>query len=221
MHRFFDPWTGPLSTRFAATFVLVAGVGVTLLTRAGSIGDRAARPPPPAGPSCVAGLVLYGGGLLLDEIWDGTILPYYGAMFVVAAAALHAVARRWIVAVGAGAALAGALDRVVAARAAARRPRHRAGSMRPDRTRRVASARRVRQRHPSAAAVAGVPVRRHRPRPLLGHAGWRPVAIGLGAVLFVLATLLSVRRRAARCALLSTDPWSAASCTRRAPSAPR
>ena len=31
--RFFDPWTGPLSTRFAATFVLVAGVGVTLLTR--------------------------------------------------------------------------------------------------------------------------------------------------------------------------------------------
>ena len=29
----FDPWTGPLSTRFAATFVLVAGVGVTLLTR--------------------------------------------------------------------------------------------------------------------------------------------------------------------------------------------
>ena len=31
--RFFDPWSGPLSTRFAATFVLVAGVGVTLLTR--------------------------------------------------------------------------------------------------------------------------------------------------------------------------------------------
>ena len=30
---FFDPWNGPLSTRFAATFVLVAGVGVTLLTR--------------------------------------------------------------------------------------------------------------------------------------------------------------------------------------------
>ena len=26
----FDPWTGPLSSRFAATFVLVAGVGVTL-----------------------------------------------------------------------------------------------------------------------------------------------------------------------------------------------
>jgi hypothetical protein len=31
--RFFHPWQGPLSTRFAATFVLTAGVGVTLLTR--------------------------------------------------------------------------------------------------------------------------------------------------------------------------------------------
>ena len=30
--RLFDPWEGVLSTRFAATFVLVAGVGVTLLT---------------------------------------------------------------------------------------------------------------------------------------------------------------------------------------------
>ena len=28
----FDPWTGPLATRFAATFVLVAGVGITLMT---------------------------------------------------------------------------------------------------------------------------------------------------------------------------------------------
>ena len=36
----FDPWIGPLSTRFAATFVLVAGVGVTLLTRRG---DRRRR----------------------------------------------------------------------------------------------------------------------------------------------------------------------------------
>ena len=34
--RFFHPWEGPLSTRFAATFVLTAGVGVTLLTRRAS-----------------------------------------------------------------------------------------------------------------------------------------------------------------------------------------
>ena len=30
--RWFDPWTGVLSTRFAATFVVVAGAGVSLLT---------------------------------------------------------------------------------------------------------------------------------------------------------------------------------------------
>ena len=43
--RFFDPWTGPLSTRFAATFVLIAGVGVTLLTRRSIRDDRAAVAP--------------------------------------------------------------------------------------------------------------------------------------------------------------------------------
>src|SRR6187402_2621121 len=37
--RFFHPWEGPLSTRFAATFVLTAGVGVTLLTRR-AVADR-------------------------------------------------------------------------------------------------------------------------------------------------------------------------------------
>ena len=33
------------------------------------------------------GLLLYAFGLLFDFIWPGTILPYYGAMFVVAALA--------------------------------------------------------------------------------------------------------------------------------------
>lgn len=101
----FDPWIGPLSTRFASTFVLVAGVGVTLLTRR-SIGDRAA----------VAdrrltllrrGLVLYAGGLLLDTIWNGTILPFYGVMFAVGAA-LFTLRSRWVLAVGLVAAVLGA-----------------------------------------------------------------------------------------------------------------
>ena len=83
INRFFDPWTGPLSTRFAATFVLVAGVGVTLLTRR-SIGDRDAVRRRRL-TLVRRGLVLYGGGLLLDEIWEGTILPYYGVLFVLAA----------------------------------------------------------------------------------------------------------------------------------------
>ena len=93
----FDPWRGPLSTRFAATFVLVAGVGVTLLTRT-AIGTpervtaarwRLAR----------RGVLLYVVGLLVDEVWPGTILPYYGVMFVLAAA-MFTWRTRWIVFAG-------------------------------------------------------------------------------------------------------------------------
>ncbi len=49
LDELFDPWAGPLSTRFAATFVLVAGVGVTLLTR------RAPSATPRASPRCAGG----------------------------------------------------------------------------------------------------------------------------------------------------------------------
>lgn len=99
----FDPWTGPLSTRFAATFVLVAGVGVTLLTRRVWSPDlvivarwQLAR----------RGLVLYLLGLLLDRIWPGTIITYYGAMFALAAL-LFTLRTRWVLTVGGVAALAG------------------------------------------------------------------------------------------------------------------
>lgn len=105
---FFDPWTGPLSTRFAATFVLTAGVGVTLMTRS-SIGDpdrmrtmqwRLVR----------RGLLLYGGGLLFDMIWAGSILSFYGAMFVLAAL-LVTWRSRWVIVVGAAAAVGAAAIR--------------------------------------------------------------------------------------------------------------
>jgi uncharacterized protein len=104
----FDPWVGPLATRFAATFVLVAGVGVTLMT-ASSVGDpdritalrwRLVR----------RGTVLYLGGVALDLIWPGTILPFYGAMFVVAAA-VFSWRTRWVVTTGVLAALGGAAVR--------------------------------------------------------------------------------------------------------------
>ena len=105
LHRTLDPFDGPLATRFAATFVLVAGVGVTLLTRS-SLGDparvRAAR-----WRLVRRGVLLYVVGLLVDEIWPGTILPYYGVMFV-CAAALFTLRTRWIVACGFLAAAAGA-----------------------------------------------------------------------------------------------------------------
>lgn len=108
----FDPWTGPLSTRFAATFVLVAGVGVTLMTRSAT----AARAAAPAGDATERvrqlrwrlvrrGVLLYTGGLVLDEIWPGTIIPFYGAMFVLAAA-MFTWRTGSVVAVGLGAALA-------------------------------------------------------------------------------------------------------------------
>ena len=66
--------------------MLVAGVGVTLLTRPASIGDPARTLVSARRWTLVRrGLALYGAGLLFDKIWPGTILPYYGAMFVLAA----------------------------------------------------------------------------------------------------------------------------------------
>jgi uncharacterized membrane protein YeiB len=97
LDELFDPWDGPLSTRFAATFVLVAGVGVTLMSRR-AIGE-------PAGVAAMRwrlvrrGVLLYVVGLLLEQIWPGTIIVYYGAMFVLAAG-IFTWRSRWIVLVG-------------------------------------------------------------------------------------------------------------------------
>ena len=103
--RFFNPWAGPLSTRFAATFVLTAGVGVTLLTRSAT-----------GNPAAVSarrwtlmrrGLLLWGFGELYYEIWPGSILPFYGAMFFVAAF-IFTLATPVVIGIGAGSALAAA-----------------------------------------------------------------------------------------------------------------
>ena len=154
----FDPWRGPLSTRFAATFVLVAGVGVTLLTRR-SIGDRAlvsaAR-----WRLVRRGVLLYVIGLLVDEIWPGTILPYYGAMFVLAAG-LFTLRIRSLVLVGVTATVGGSGDPSLAIRAESSGPQHRVAHV----ARRTVGApsrlRRVRQRDPPVASLAHVPLRRH------------------------------------------------------------
>lgn len=109
--RFFDPFGGPVATRFAATFVLTAGVGVTLLTRR-TVAERAAGV---AGASAAVtemrwrlvrrGLALYVLGQVLDVIWPGSIIVYYGAMFVIAAM-LFTLRTGWLVAIGLGASLA-------------------------------------------------------------------------------------------------------------------
>ena len=116
--RLFDPWTGVLSTRFAATFMLVAGVGVSLMTsRSRASGDRAAI-------AVVRwrlvrrGMLLYAGGFVLDWIWPGTILFFYGAAFVLAAF-VFTLRTRWLIVIGcAVAAAAAGLHWWVAARAA-------------------------------------------------------------------------------------------------------
>jgi len=107
INRTFNPFTGPLSTRFAATFVLVAGMGVTLMTNRSRLsGDRSAI----TAHRWVLvrrGLLLYAFGYAFDWIWNGTILFYYGAMFVIAAG-LFTLRIRWLVAAGAAAAIAAA-----------------------------------------------------------------------------------------------------------------
>ncbi len=97
--RLFDPWTGVLSTRFAATFVFVAGVGVTLLTNTSRLSGQAAAISADRWRLVRRGLLLYGVGLVFNWIWEGTILPYYGAMFVLASV-LFALRIRWVAAIG-------------------------------------------------------------------------------------------------------------------------
>ncbi|MEN9645332.1 MAG: hypothetical protein RL238_2001 [Actinomycetota bacterium] len=104
----FDPWTGPLSTRFAATFVTVAGMGVALMSR------RALAGRDPAAVSAVRwtlirrGVLLFAFGFVLDWIWSGTILFFYGAYFLVGAA-IFTLRSRWIAAIGVGAAVGAAM----------------------------------------------------------------------------------------------------------------
>lgn len=105
--RLFDPWNGPLATRFAATFMLVAGVGVTLLTNRSRLSLDRAAVSADRWRLARRGLLLYSTGLVIDWIWSGTVLPYYGAMFMVGAL-LFTLASRWLVAIGAVAALSAA-----------------------------------------------------------------------------------------------------------------
>jgi uncharacterized protein len=105
--RFFNPWSGPLSTRFAATFVTVAGMGITLLTRRSrASGDRRAVSDD-RWTLIRRGVLLYAFGFFLNWIWNGTILFFYGAFFI-AGAFLFMLRSRWLVAIGTGAALAAA-----------------------------------------------------------------------------------------------------------------
>lgn len=210
LNRVFDPFDGPLATRFAATFVLVAGVGVTLMTRS-SVGDhdrvvaarwRLAR----------RGVLLYVVGLLVDEIWPGTILLYYGAMFVVAAG-LFTLRTRWVLALGAVAAVAGAalrlwrFERALDGHSTEWLTAPGIGSIR-----RYVFDVAVNGTHPLlpwlAILCAGIVLGR-----LLDTPWWRRAALGVGAALVAATTILAVlvrsggdeRRRLE--VLVSLDPF--------------
>lgn len=108
--RVFDPWQGPLSTRFAAVFVTVAGMGVALMSaRARAAHDRAAISE--VRRTLVRrGVLLYVVGYFLNWVWPGTILLYYGAFFLIAAL-LFTLGDRWLAGIGGGAIIAAAAVR--------------------------------------------------------------------------------------------------------------
>ncbi len=201
--RLFDPWTGPLATRFAATFVLVAGVGVTLMTRR-AIGDPA-RVRELRWTLVRRGLLLYVGGLFLDEIWPGTIIPFYGGMFVIAAA-LFTLRSRWIVAVGVAAALAGWAIRTWRFWRAEDGESTTWLTSPGDTVRGYAFDLFVNGTHPLlpwlAFMCAGIALGR-----LLSVAWWRPAALATGFVLYSISTMVAATATTQfQLTLLSTDP---------------
>lgn len=196
----FDPWDGPLATRFAATFVLVAGVSVAFLTRS--------RRPGVSWVLARRGLLLFGAGLLLDFVWSGTILTYYGAMFALAAV-IWPLRSRWLVAIGAAAAVAGfglrwyVLERELDGRGTAwltdPGPRSPAGLLIDVF---------VNGTHPLlpwlAFLCAGIVLGR------VMHTGWwRPAATFTGLGLYSVATIVATAATGPRrSVLLSSGPWS-------------
>ena len=81
--RLFNPVSGVLTTRFAATFVFVAGIGVTLMS-------SRLKPADIDGVHHLRltllrrGIFLLLVGYGLEWMWPGTILFYYGAYFILA-----------------------------------------------------------------------------------------------------------------------------------------
>jgi uncharacterized protein len=107
INRFFNPWMGPLSTRFAATFVLVAGMGITLMTNRGRLSGDRLRRSADRWTLIRRGFLLYCFGFFFEWLWSGTILFFYGAYFIVGAV-LFLLRTRWLILIGALAAISAA-----------------------------------------------------------------------------------------------------------------
>ena len=83
--RVFNPLSGILTTRFAATFVLVAGMSIALLVQSAMQSGNAELIRSAQMKLARRGLFLYALGAAVQWIWPGTILFYYGAFLLIAA----------------------------------------------------------------------------------------------------------------------------------------
>ena len=108
--RMFNPLTGPLTTRFAATFVLIAGIGVSLFTQRVRASNNRADIQHARIVLLRRGTLLYFLGYFVQWIWPGTILFYYGAYFIIAAAVFAWSTKRLIVLGGASILIAAGLS---------------------------------------------------------------------------------------------------------------
>ena len=108
--RMFNPLTGPLTTRFAATFVLIAGIGVSLFTQRVRASNNRADIQHARIVLLRRGTLLYFLGYFVQWIWPGTILFYYGAYFIIAAAVFAWSTKRLIALGGASIIIAAGLS---------------------------------------------------------------------------------------------------------------
>jgi uncharacterized membrane protein YeiB len=83
--RIFNPLSGILTTRFAATFVLVAGMSIALLVQSAMQSGNAVLIRSAQMKLARRGLFLYALGAAVQWIWPGTILFYYGAFLLISA----------------------------------------------------------------------------------------------------------------------------------------
>ena len=101
LERVLHVYDGPLSTRFAAALVTIAGVGVSLMAARGDGADTGWR-------LRRRGFLLFAAGYAFEWVWGGQILSFYGA-FLLLGSFLLTVPTRWLVAAAAAAGAASGL----------------------------------------------------------------------------------------------------------------
>ena len=100
LERVLHAYDGPLTTRFAAALVTIAGVGVSLLASRGDVTANRWR-------LRRRGVLLYAFGFGFEWVWGGQILSYFGA-FLVLGSFLVTVPTRWLLTAAAAAGAAAA-----------------------------------------------------------------------------------------------------------------